>query len=94
MKFKDFKHTRMLNILEVILESFYLIFNQKVLYYSVYTLFIILLVKIFYSLYNSYSSDVKLICGNKELKKDIMANCPTIAKGVYYPTILLANAQL
>jgi hypothetical protein len=40
-------------------------------------------------LYDNYKCDLEFICGNEKFKQDVIANCPSLSAGVYYPTIYL-----
>ncbi len=45
-------------------------------------------------LYDNYKCDLEFICGNKKFKQDVIANCPSLSEGAYYPTIYLPTSQL
>ena len=44
--------------------------------------------------YDNYICDLEFICGDKNFKKEIIDNCLSLKKGVYYPTIYLPSSFL
>jgi hypothetical protein len=45
-------------------------------------------------LYDNYKCPLEFICGNEKFKQDVIGNCPSLSKGVYYPTIYLPTPLL